>query len=333
MPRTPLVCFLLALACLAPLAACASAADESATTSDEELRKKKKADAGADASADAGADATTDAGPDGSVGQRFRVIAGNLSTGNKQSWDPGEGARIASGLHPDVAMLQELNVGANADADVRTWVTATFGASYNYTRGTGQIPNAIISRFPIVRAGTFVDPLVNNRDHVWAELAMPDGHRAFVVSVHLLTNGHGPVVHAAEASALVASLTQLGVQPADYVMVGGDFNTHTPADNAVTGLGALLHVTGPFPTGPSTKSAADVATNSTRSSQEDYVLTSESLERLSIPVSMPSGLAFPTGLVLDTRSYAPLTDIPGTLATDSAANGMQHMAVVRDFAL
>jgi hypothetical protein len=36
-------------------------------------------------------------------------MAANLSSGNNQSYDPGEGARIFQGLKPDIVMIQELN--------------------------------------------------------------------------------------------------------------------------------------------------------------------------------------------------------------------------------
>src|SRR5689334_14110649 len=43
----------------------------------------------------------------------LRVVASNLSSGPKQSYDPGEGIRLLKGLRPDVALIQEMNYGQN----------------------------------------------------------------------------------------------------------------------------------------------------------------------------------------------------------------------------
>jgi hypothetical protein len=51
-------------------------------------------------------------------------------------------------------------------------------------------------------------------------------------------------------------------------------------------------------------------------------------------MQMPVEIAanrFPFGLVFDSRVYDPVSDVLPVLETDSAAVGMQHMAVVRDF--
>jgi hypothetical protein len=43
--------------------------------------------------------------------------------------------------------------------------------------------------------------------------------------------------------------------------------------------------------------------------------------------------SFPNGLVFDSRVYTPLTDVAPIQKADSSALNMQHMPVVRDFAL
>src|SRR5689334_16517688 len=53
---------------------------------------------------------------------RVRVMAGNLTSGNNQSYDPGEGIRIFQGTHPDVALVQEFNYGTNSATDIRHFV-------------------------------------------------------------------------------------------------------------------------------------------------------------------------------------------------------------------
>jgi hypothetical protein len=41
--------------------------------------------------------------------------------------------------------------------------------------------------------------------------------------------------------------------------------------------------------------------------------------------------SFASGLVFGSRVYTPLADVPPITAADSAADGMQHMPVVRAF--
>ena len=53
----------------------------------------------------------------GASALRVRVMAGNLSSGNRQSYDPGEGGRLFQGARPDVALIQEFNFGSGSDAD------------------------------------------------------------------------------------------------------------------------------------------------------------------------------------------------------------------------
>jgi hypothetical protein len=62
------------------------------------------------------------------------------------------------------------------------------------------------------------------------------------------------------------------------------------------------------------------------------MLVNPGLDALEVPVVIGSS-TFTDGLVLDSRVYAPLAEIAPVLATDSGAVNMQHMAVVRDFAV
>ena len=112
-------------------------------------------DAGLDAGFDAGTDGGEDAGPslrclprdagipDAAV---LRVVAANLSSGNLQSYDPGQGARILQGLKPDVVLIQEWNIGNKSDLDRRAWVNATFGEEFCFQVESGaQLPNGFFT--------------------------------------------------------------------------------------------------------------------------------------------------------------------------------------------
>ena len=108
------------------------------------------------------------------------------------------------------------------------------------------------------------------------------------------------------------------------VVVGGDFNTETSEEPCLVELGALVHTAPPYP--------ADVkgnaTTNAPRNTPYDWVFAIPTLAKESVPVEL-LGSSHPNGLVFDTR----VATAPPALADDSAASGMQHMAVVKDFLL
>ncbi len=120
-----------------------------------------------------------------------RIVSANLTSGSRQSYSPdngnhsnpeGAGARILKGLRPDIVLIQEFNTSV----PVRQWVNATLGENYAFVREeAAEIPNGIISRFRILESGEWDDPVQDNRDFVWARIALPDGSRLLAVSVHL----------------------------------------------------------------------------------------------------------------------------------------------------
>ena len=255
-----------------------------------------------------------------------RLMAGNLSSGSSQTYDPGEGIRIFQGLKPDVAMIQEFNYGTDSTTDIRTFVDTAFGTQFGYVRGPGtQIPNGVISRFPLLASGDWTDPQVANRDFVWARIDVPGPHDLWAVSVHLLTTG--ATARNAEATALVGAIQQ-NVPQGDFLVVAGDFNTASRAEPCVATMNQITLASGPYPA----DQAANENTNATRAYPYDWVLANPGLDALAVPVVIGSS-SFAHGLVFDSRVYTPLTDVPPVLQTDSAATNMQHMGVVRDFAL
>lgn len=84
---------------------------------------------------------------------RLRVTTANTTSENG-SYDAGHGIRIFRGAHPDVALVQELRYSAGA----RAFVDAAFGTNFELTLGTGNIPNAVASRFPILEAESGMTP-------------------------------------------------------------------------------------------------------------------------------------------------------------------------------
>jgi endonuclease/exonuclease/phosphatase family metal-dependent hydrolase len=286
------------------------------------------ADAG-EASADSGgsADAATlppdaPAVADAGGAVRFRIMAANTTSGTQQSYEQ-PGIDLFEGLKPDLALVQEFNYTGGA----RALVDAAFGKDFSVfvDPRTGGIPNGIVSRFPILESGVWVDASVDDRAFVYARIDVPGPVDLWAVSVHLLTTG--ATERGTEAAQLLGYLTA-NVPPGDYLVVGGDFNTDTTSEAALGTLSAAVGTVGPWPADQSGNSNTSI----NRNHPHDYVLVGPSLDAHKVPVAIGSA-TFAAGLVFDSRVYTPLADVTPILATDSGASGMQHMPVVRDFAL
>lgn len=268
-----------------------------------------------------------DAAPAGDGGgTNLRIMSANISSGASLSYGPEEGVRIFKGLAPDVVLIQEFKTGPTSATEVDTFVTRTFGAPFTYYREPAvEIPNGIISRYPITQSGRWADPQVANRGFAYAKIAVPGAHPLWAVSVHLLTtNGNA---RAAEATALVAQVRAL-VPASDYVVVGGDLNTNARTEACITTLSEIVFTNGPFPADRS----GNESTNAPRNAAYDWVIPNKDLALLQIPTVLGK-TSFAAGVVFDSRVYAPLTDVAPVESTDSAAPNMQHMPVVRDFRL
>ena len=252
---------------------------------------------------------------------RVRLVAGNITSGNLQAYE-APGTRIFQGLHPDIAMIQEFNVGDNLPATIRAWVDTTFGATFAVFRESGaQIPNGIVSRYPILASGIWEDPISPNREFAYARIDVPGTIDLWAVSVHLLTNDAS---RPAEATALVGFINA-NVPAGDYLVIGGDFNSDNRTETAINTLGQVVKVTAPFPA----DQAGDGDTNASRGSPYDWVMLDGDLDALQTAVTIGAA-SFPSGLVFDSRVYTPLADVSPVLLGDSAAVNMQHMAVVKD---
>lgn len=296
-----------------------------------------EADAESDADAEGAVDAAVDAdafppstfapvcapGTDaGCTATRVRVMAANLSSGSSLSYE-GPGIRIMQGLHPDLVLIQEFKYPGGP----RALVDATFGPGFSYAIETelGAIPNGIISRYPILESGEWDDPDVLDRDFVWARIDVPGPTDLYAVSVHLRTTSGTARDTAAK---LLVELIKAKVPTSAYLVVGGDLNTTIETELALSTLSAVVVTSAPY----AVDQAANNKTNAPRNRPYDWVLPGASLFGRMIPVRIGAS-EYPSGLVVDTRVYAPIGDLAPALSTDSAASNMQHMAVVRDFAL
>ena len=259
----------------------------------------------------------------------IRVVAANLTSGRYQSYSPdngnhsnpeGAGARILKALKPDVVLIQEFNTTIPA----RQWVNRTLGPQFQFMREEGmQIPNGVISRFPIVASGTWDDPALDNREFAWARLRIPEKRDLWVVSVHLHSKSESS---RARQSAALAGHIRRHVPAGALLLVGGDLNTRGTHESCFKTLAGVVVI----PARPPSDAFGNIGTNEPRNRPYDWVLASQSLDRHSVPVLL-AGSRFPNGLVFDSRVFSPLAKCPPVQKGDSGVPFMQHMAVVRDF--
>jgi endonuclease/exonuclease/phosphatase family metal-dependent hydrolase len=256
-----------------------------------------------------------------------RVMAANLND-NSQTYQPFA-LRIFQGLKPDVVAIQEFNYLGNTPGEFRAMIDSAFGTNFVFFRETGagySIPNGVISRWPILEAGSWedIDTGVNNRGFAWAKLDLPGTNDLYVVSVHLKADSSSASRRAAEAAQL-KGLIQSNFPANAWMVLAGDCNIHSPAETALATLKSFLS-DDPIPTDAA--SGGDPDTNNSRAARYDYVLPSPTLNTNRVATVLGSR-TFPNGLVFDSRIYSPLSEVAPVVAADS---GMaQHMAVVKDF--
>ncbi|RKH02382.1 lamin tail domain-containing protein [Corallococcus carmarthensis] len=255
---------------------------------------------------------------------RLRLMAANLSSGTGQDYDPGHGIRIFQGTDADVVMIQEFNYKTDSAADIRSFVDTAFGTGFSYYREAGaQIPNGIISRYPIIASGEWDDTQVSNRDFAWARINIPGPKDLWAISVHLLTTSSS--IRNTEASNLVKFINA-NVPAGDFLVIGGDFNTGSRSEAAFSTFSSVVSTASPYPADRN----GNTNTNAGRSSPYDHVLVDSDLRAYQTSVVIGSS-TFANGLVADTRVYSPISDISPAVSGDSGASGMQHMGIIKDF--
>jgi endonuclease/exonuclease/phosphatase family metal-dependent hydrolase len=259
----------------------------------------------------------------------IRIVAANITSGSYQQYNT-PGINIFKGLQPDIVAIQEFNYGNNSNEYARVLVDEAFGPQFHYYRepyrGFYPIPNGVISRWPILDAGYWVDadPGINQRGFVWSKIDIPGTNDLYVVSVHLKAGSSDASRRAAQSDQL-KSLIISNFPPNSLFVIAGDFNIHSAAEYALTNFFTIASDY-PIPTDGN----GNPNTNAGRNNRYDYILTSFSMTSLLITVTMPSQ-SYSNGLVFDSRVYQPLSDVPPVQHSDSGVAGMQHMAVVRDY--
>jgi endonuclease/exonuclease/phosphatase family metal-dependent hydrolase len=262
----------------------------------------------------------------------IRIMASNLSSGNYQRYETA-GMDILKGLKPDVVAMQEFNyasatLGTNTTAALREMIDKTFGTNFVYFRQTGvNIPNGIVSRYPIINSGVWDDTTLSDRDFVWVQIDIPGTNDLYVVSVHLKASSSSSSQRASQATTL-KGLIQANFPANAYIVVAGDFNLYSTGEACYTTMTSYLTDPSPVPN----DSAGDADTNEPRSERYDYVFASPSLNAIRVS-SVIGAHSFTNGLVLDSAKYPTLSEVSPIQSGDSHVTGMQHMGVIKDFKL
>ncbi len=261
---------------------------------------------------------------------KIRVMTGNITSGNDQSYDEGDGIRIFKGLKPDVALVQEFRFGDNSSRALREFVDIAFGKEFSVYRepanSDGAIPNGIVSRYKILDSGVLTDPTISNRGFAWARLDVPGKTKLWVFSVHLSHSSAGRRNRGAET---IIDFIAKKISPDDFVVLGGDLNTTNRKEQTISTLKQYLtdeHV--PADQGGKT------GTNTNRSKPYDLLLPNKALNQHHVCVDVIAEgqiLKFPHGLVFDSRNFRPLNAVAPIRQGDSDSVNMQHMAVIKDF--
>lgn len=257
----------------------------------------------------------------------LRILAANISSGTNQAYeDPGN--RILRGLDPDIALLQEMEVGSKSAAEYRAWVNTNFGTTFAYyVESTKNIPNGIVSRYPILSSGSWNDPDLDDREFAWAKIDIPGDKHLWAVSIHLkASDGSTNENRRNNQAVALVNFINSNVTAGDFLVIGGDCNTYSRTEPCIQTLASVVKTTAPWPA----DQAGNTNTNSGQSSPYDWVMPSTNLAAYATPLVIGSN-THTNGLVFDSRDYTPLSAVSPVQQGDSGVEGMQHMAVVRAF--
>lgn len=277
----------------------------------------------------------------GSYGQaaevKLRVMAANLTSGTKQSYTPSHGIRIMRGLKADIILTQEFNydsatLGSGTPEAIKEMVSRVLGTFLGPSKGyyyresepTDQIPNGIISRYPIIASGEWEDAELPNRDFAWARIKLPNGREVLAVSVHLYSKKSQGREN--EARALVAKIKSES-KPNDLIVLGGDFNTKSENESAIK---ILCEVVCEAQSARDPKGSSN--TNMNGKYPYDWVFVNKAMQEEMVPTKIGPH-EFPTGLIFDSTTFPALHLVKPISIQDSRAPGMQHLGVVKDFVI
>ena len=268
---------------------------------------------------------------------QIRIVTGNITSGNNQSYDPGHGIRIFQALKPDIALVQEMNYKNNSANDYKEFAQEIVGTNYYAVDSADyDIPNGVVSKYPIKSSGYWDDPNIDNRALMWAVVDIPGEKDIFAISVHLHTDPASDQVKAAQVIVDEIGKLESSNSGRYYYVVGGDFNGTSAVSLNGFGKNNTFYISDSDPVDEKDNSN----TNRNRNKQYDFVLADYHLHEFQVPVVYYSSedatetKTYENGLVFDTRVYdeSELNEYFYPAQTnDSGASSMQHMAVVKDF--
>lgn len=264
-----------------------------------------------------------------STNRVIRIAASNLSSGSNQAYE-APGIRLLQGLKPDIIAMQEFNYGSDSPADIQSLVNQiTFTNGSSWFRETGySIPNGIISRWPILASGSWVDADtgVNDRGFAWARIDLPGTNDLYVVSIHLKASSGSANELRREAQATqLEALIQSNFPTNAWIVVAGDLNTYNTNEAPIDVFSTFLK------TSPdAVDNLGDPDTNAGRTAPYDHVYASYTLSTNQV-ATVIGAASYPNGLVFDSRVFTPLSAVAPVQSGDSGVSGMQHMAVLKDF--
>ena len=250
----------------------------------------------------------------------LKIMAANISSGTSQAYESA-GIRIFQGLDPDVVLIQEFNY---RQGSLRDLVNLAFGTDFEYyvESGGDDIPNGIVSRYPIISSGTWNDTYIDNRDFAWAVIDIPGDIDLQCVSVHLKADSESATRN--QEALLLRDLILDNFELDHYIVVGGDLNTATRSEAAVGTFNTFLNATSHIPADQN----GNGNTSEPRTKPYDWVMPNSVLDAAHTTLHIGSS-SYPQGLVFDSHVYTPLTEVSPVQYADSHVNGMQHMAVMR----
>ena len=224
-------------------------------------------------------------------------MSANITSGGHSAYEAA-GIRIFQGLSPDVVLIQEFNY---EEGSLREFVDEAFGPEFDYyvEPGGENIPNGIVSRYPIVAAGEWKDARTPDRDFAWAVIDLPGKTDLQVVSFHLVSGGSLIEDRNAQAEAL-ESLVAANFDPDGYIAVGGDTNIRSMEEPAFDTFDAFLD---PFEHIP-VDQEGNMNTSEPRTKPYDWVMPNDLLDARHVPLDI-DGERFPDGLVFDSFVYTP----------------------------
>lgn len=288
-----------------------------------------------------------------SEGTRIRFMAANITSGKNQDYNDHKGIRIIQAFKPDIILMQEFNYASGA----RKLVDEVCGTDCSYATTKHSIPNAIVSRYPIIEHGAWQSNVSGSRNWDWAVIDIPGDRDLLAVSLHLHSSKNPK-----EISPLKQKIEEKQKEGNYYIVIGGDFNTKSRGGVRST-FGSLLSVGkdnpnahahdgidkvcdgGEFPVDQNGNSC----TSGERDDPYDWVLFDKTLNGYEIPIQVGEH-EYLHGHIVDSRVYnelGELGDIPPVEASDSdlcegdpwcdnnkgTRTNMQHQAVIRDILL